>query len=166
MMRVASNPFNTGIDTSMMMTSGFKESASRTASWPLSASPHSSHSGNECRIPCTPRRIAAWSSTISTRGTFPPYLFDGEGRPYACRRARSKLQIIEPQKNLGLYDLISHRIPDQLAHRMQLQFPHDVCAMRFRRLHADSQSHRYFLAALSLGKQLYNFALARRQSTP
>jgi hypothetical protein len=63
----------------------------------------------------------------------------------------------------SLYDLIPHRITYEFAHGMQLEFAHNVRAMRFRRLHADSQSHGDFLAALAFREQLDDFTLARGQ---
>jgi hypothetical protein len=62
---------------------------------------------------------------------------------------------------LGFDDLVSHRVAYQLTDGVQLQLAHDVGAMCFRGLHADSQRHRHFLAALAFRQQLHDFALAR-----
>src|ERR1700676_1642243 len=81
-MRVASSPFKPGMETSMMIISGLTVSASLTPSCPFSASPQSSHSGKALRMPWTPRRMTAWSSTTITFGMGAPREFGGKGHPY------------------------------------------------------------------------------------
>jgi len=44
---------------------------------------------------------------------------------------------------------------------MQLQFAHDIRAVGFRRLYAESQRHPTSFVLLAFGQQLHNFALAR-----
>src|SRR2546423_12885118 len=73
-------------------------------------------------------------------------------------RWRSEFQLVGA---LSLNDLVSNRVTHQFAHRVQLELPHDVGSMRFRGLHADSESHRDFLATLALREQLDNLTLAR-----
>src|ERR1700686_2344316 len=151
-MRVASSPLSTGMETSMIMISGFNVSASLMASWPFSASPQSSHSGNERRIPWTPRRITAWSSTTKTRDINPPRRFEGRGRP-------SKFSS-EHRPHLSFNNLVSNGVAHELAHRVQLELAHDVGAMRLRSLYTNTESHRNFFATLSFGQQLHNFAFS------
>ena len=47
---------------------------------------------------------------------------------------------------------------------MQLEFAHDVGAVRFGGFYADAKGYSYFLAAFALRKQLHYFALPRREA--
>jgi hypothetical protein len=46
---------------------------------------------------------------------------------------------------------------------MAIEFSHQVDAVSFRGFYADAQYGGNFLAALALGKKLYDFALARSE---
>jgi hypothetical protein len=50
---------------------------------------------------------------------------------------------------IDTYDLIANGVQDDLAHRMQMKFPHEVTAMRLRGLHAAAQHHRDFFRGLA-----------------
>jgi hypothetical protein len=63
-------------------------------------------------------------------------------------------------------DLILYRVAHYFADGVHLEFSHDIGPMSFGGLNAYSERHRYFLAALSFGEELNNFALARRESVP
>src|SRR5580658_10744572 len=65
---------------------------------------------------------------------------------------------------LGVDDFVADRVAHDFAHRMAVEFAHDVGTMCLRRLHAQIERHGYFLAALSFGQQLYDLALAWRQA--
>src|ERR1700735_724175 len=90
------------------------------------------------------------------------------GRKLFRRHERSRLAILKfsifssrTQQSLCLDDLISYRVAHQVAHRMNFQFAHNISAMRFSRLSANSERSRHLFAAPAFGKQLHNFALAR-----
>src|SRR5580698_8711245 len=73
-----------------------------------------------------------------------------EASQFRWREVRSRLD-----------DLIPNSIPYELAYRVQLKLAHDVRAMCFSGLYADTQGDRDFFSALSFGKQLNNFSLTR-----
>ena len=65
---------------------------------------------------------------------------------------------------LHVDDLVSDGVPYQIGQRTELHFSHDVAAMRFGSLHADSQLAGHFLVAATLGEELNDLALTSRQS--
>ncbi len=60
-------------------------------------------------------------------------------------------------------DIVPDGVHHQIAHRVQLQLAHDIRAMGFSCLHAQSQRHRDLFRALAFGQQLHDFALARSE---
>src|SRR5205807_4741802 len=66
--------------------------------------------------------------------------------------------------SLDFDDLVFNSVSHQLAHGMQLEFSHDVGAVRFSGLHADIEDHRNLFAALSFGKELHDLSLTACQS--
>src|SRR5215467_8656106 len=90
----------------------------------------------------------------------------GKGTP---SRTISRIENVEGQRSrtnhpLRLDDLVPDGVADKLANGVELKFTHDVGAVSFRRLDADAEGHGNFLAALALGEQLHDFALARGQA--
>src|SRR5690348_3908475 len=65
---------------------------------------------------------------------------------------------------LGFNNLVSDSVADQLAHRVQLKFTHNVSAVGLGRFHADAQGRGDFLTALTLSQQLNDLALARGEA--
>src|SRR2546423_10775469 len=64
----------------------------------------------------------------------------------------------------GFNHAVSDGVPYQLAHGMHLQFAHDVGAMGFRSLDADTENHGHFFAALALSQELHNLSFARTEA--
>ena len=62
----------------------------------------------------------------------------------------------------GFYNLIPHRVTNEFAYRVNIQFPHYICAMRFRSVDAYAQIRRNFLAASALRQQLHDFTFSSR----
>ena len=58
--------------------------------------------------------------------------------------------LMESSKCLDFDDLVPNRKVNQVAIRIQLEFPHDVSAMRLNSLHADLERCGYFFIASSL----------------
>src|ERR1700693_5235038 len=52
-------------------------------------------------------------------------------------------------ESLRFNNLVADCVTYQLAHRVQLQFPHDVGPVSLHRLHTDIQGNRGFLTALA-----------------
>src|ERR1700740_1231306 len=78
-----------------------------------------------------------------------------------CRRALAEeAQACESR----LDNLIPDRVAHEFANGMDLELPYDVRTVRFSRLHADAQNGCNFLARLSFGKQLDDFAFARSEA--
>src|SRR5215469_10059025 len=139
-----------GIETSISTTSGLSFSISWTPSQPVAASPHSSHSGNPSRMFCTPRLTNGWSSTINTRDICEAPWEEGERPDDLLNLARSKWTLnwlgftlrrglrVSFRERSSLYNLILNRISHQFAHRVNFELAHDVGAMCFCGLHADS----------------------------
>ena len=68
------------------------------------------------------------------------------------------------QPNLSSFDdLISNRVADEFAYRVDLQFPHDVGAMSFGGLHTDPKKRCRLFAASALREQLNDFTFPGRQ---
>ena len=61
--------------------------------------------------------------------------------------------------HLHLNNVVLDRVNDQVADRVETQFPHDIAAVCFRGFGAQVQQRRYFFRALSFRQQLSNFAL-------
>ena len=59
----------------------------------------------------------------------------------------------------GFNDVVADGVTHQLADRMTVETAHDVGAVRFSCFHTQAKSHGDFLAALALGKKLYDLAL-------
>src|SRR3954451_2934168 len=122
-------PLSNGIAISMMTTSGFTVSASRTASRPSAASPTTS-------IPCcrssrnrTPLRTTPWSSASRIRTAIVGrLLIDGDLREYgrALLRLRSELEF--PTE---FHDALLHTDESEApaAHRCGIE-PHAVVLHR------------------------------------
>src|SRR6185295_8194383 len=68
-----------------------------------------------------------------------------------------------PDVELSGDDFISHGVPHQLAYRMEMEFPHDVSAVRFHGLDTDAEHVGDFLVALAFGEQLDDFPFARSE---
>lgn len=64
------------------------------------------------------------------------------------------------RRELGLDDLIAHRVSNQFAYGMNFQLAHDVGAVSLRCFHADAENGSDFFAGLALGEQLHDLALA------
>src|SRR5579862_1405439 len=80
-------------------------------------------------------------------------------------RPRTKASSIQELKLLlGLDDVVSHRVAHQFADRVAIEPAHDIRAMRFRRLYAQSERNGDFFAALAFGQELHDFALSRCQA--
>src|SRR3981189_2105452 len=65
-------------------------------------------------------------------------------------------------KNLN--DPVSYGIQRQIGNRVQIKFPHEICAVSLSSLHAEFEGDCYFLAGLTFGEELNNFTLSRGQN--
>src|SRR5258708_13364045 len=61
-----------------------------------------------------------------------------------------------------LYDSVTDRVANEIAHGTEAQLSHDVGAVRLDRLHAHPERRRRLLIALSFGDELNNLSLAGR----
>jgi hypothetical protein len=77
-----------------------------------------------------------------------------EGRGSSCRtQTTSKLSWRKnPFARSRFDDLVSHGVAHQFAYGVQLELAHDVRAMSFGRLYADTQRSGHFLTALAFRK--------------
>lgn len=71
---------------------------------------------------------------------------------------RSQMRPLQGSKDLD--NSIAHRISGQVGDGMQAEFAHQVGAMRFSCFDAEIESNCDFLAGLTFGQQLNDFALA------
>src|SRR4029453_7054048 len=62
-------------------------------------------------------------------------------------------------------DAVPNRVAHELAHRVEIKFGQDLCAVCFGGLVGPPEGPAYFLIGLPLGEELQHFALARRQSS-
>ena len=60
-------------------------------------------------------------------------------------------------------DVIPDRVPDEVAHRVEVQFRHHPRAVRFHGLDADREGGRDFFVRPSLGQELHHLALPRTE---
>src|SRR5438105_9601976 len=119
-----------------------------------------------------PLRITVWSSTTNTRimATVRPFLLDwqvgqqGRTRATGIPRKAFTASRMALSFSLDFDDLVFNSVSYQLAHGMQLEFSHDVCAVRFSGFHADVEDHGNLFAALSFGEELHDLSLAACQS--
>src|SRR6185437_6069661 len=70
---------------------------------------------------------------------------------------------IPASKKLRFDNLVSDSVTNELTHRVNFKLAHNVRAVGFRRLHADAENRRDFLAGFSFGKKLDDFTLTGRQ---
>src|SRR5258708_38361035 len=61
-----------------------------------------------------------------------------------------------------LYDSVTDRVANEIAHGTEAQLSHDVGAVRLDRLHAHPERRRRLLIALSFGDELNDLSLAGR----
>src|SRR5208282_1613457 len=65
---------------------------------------------------------------------------------------------------LAFDDAVAHRVADQVHNGVQVEFQHDVGAVRLRGSHADAENPGHFLVAFPFGQELHDFALPLRQT--
>lgn len=159
----ASKPLMAGMVTSMMIMSGVSCCAMRTASCPLAASPQISHSGSASSTRRIPRRTISWSSAINILTILtakqPSPQKQGTGITRACD-LKAAAACSADDATSRFRDQVAYRISHNFGHGMAIEFSHQIDPMRFRRLYTDAQDGGDFLAALTLGEELYDFALA------
>jgi hypothetical protein len=64
-------------------------------------------------------------------------------------------------RSLHLNDLVTDRVPDQIAQRTEVQLAHQVRAMRLDGLDADIECGRRFLVTLAFGQELDELSFSR-----
>ena len=103
-MRAASRPFITGMPISNTIRSGLTDCATRTASCPFEASPHTSKSASRAKISARICRIKQLSSTTRTRlrcgcswddGSYRLRQRAAQDEPPSCTLAKCQLAVYE-----------------------------------------------------------------------
>src|SRR5208283_3607752 len=65
--------------------------------------------------------------------------------------------------SINLNNAVPHSVEGEIGDGMQVEFPHQVGAMRFRRLNAQAEGRGNLFGSFAFGNELDDFALSRRQ---